>query len=42
MGRRAVVLVIALLLAAAAAFSVFQFLNNIQGQYQDEQVLVEV
>ncbi|MGF1668326.1 MAG: Flp pilus assembly protein CpaB [Acidimicrobiia bacterium] len=30
MGRRAVVLVIALLLAAAAAFAIFQYLNNIE------------
>lgn len=42
MGRRAVVLVIALLLAAAAAFSVFQFLRGIEREQEAEQVMVEV
>ncbi|MDH4119368.1 MAG: hypothetical protein OEW30_18450, partial [Acidimicrobiia bacterium] len=42
MGRRAVVLIIALVLAAAAAFAIFQYLNNIREEIEagEEQVPV--
>lgn len=42
MGRRAVVLVIALLLAAAAAFSVFQFLRGIERERDAQEAMVDV
>jgi Flp pilus assembly protein CpaB len=42
MGRRAVVLVIALLLAAAAAFAIFQYLSNVEKELAQGQELVPV
>jgi pilus assembly protein CpaB len=42
MGKRAVVLVIALLLAGAAAFAIFQYLSNIDEEYRTGQEQVQV
>jgi Flp pilus assembly protein CpaB len=42
MGRRAVVLVIALVLAAAAAFAIFQYLNNVRADLEEGQEMVKV
>jgi len=42
MGRRAVVLVIALVLAAAAAFAIFQYLNNVRAEIEEGQEKVTV